>query len=97
MNTTTTAPLYVIMTRRSAKGAKYGHYSKLALVKLTQSAADDYLKGIEPTMISTRSHSVTEIIEVIEPVSTGANFPRGRCQASQAYQSLELIAKELNR
>jgi hypothetical protein len=95
--TSTTAPLYIIMTRRSAEGAKFGTYNKLALVRLTPAAASAYAnEGKEPAMISTRARGVAEIIDVIEPLHTGLNYPRGRCRASRTYRVLELAAAALN-
>lgn len=96
--TSTTAPLYIIMTRRSAEGrGRFGCYNKLALVRLTPAAASAYAnEGKEPAMISTRARGVAEIIEMIEPLNTGLNYPRGRCEASRAHKALEARAAALN-
>jgi hypothetical protein len=101
MSTTTnqsSAPLYIIMTRRSAEGrGRFGCYNKLALVRLTPAAASAYAnEGKEPAMISTRARGVAEIVDVIEPLHTGLNYPRGRCRASRTYRVLELAAAALN-
>lgn len=84
---------YIIMQRKSALGSRYGNYIKLALVELTPEAA---ASGIEPAMISTRCAGVKKIIEIIEPLNTGAHYPRGNCAASRAYRALELRAEALN-
>jgi hypothetical protein len=84
---------YIIMQRRSAHGGRYGKYSKLALVELTPEAA---ASGIEPAMISTRCAGIASILEIIEPLNTGAHYPHGNCAASKAYRALAQRAEALN-